>query len=495
MARPLTFAPIRGCALLTNSNQTAEKRSSEEWPLYADLCTDLTICRVSAFYIYIDEIENASLKLGVFSPRDRKMYENIFHTDSGAATEKSGRTLPTDGTLWYWNTNSVYKDHLTQGGTSIPVKINSFYGCSKLIKKGSLLGVYRERSGSLHITIDGVDLGVAAKNIPGPDGLFGYVRIAVTGRTGRIKITLRSLACKTLDLSSFDIIEEPARIIDVAATRKAKCPPNDTRFKNVSIKGRPRLLRYNMSSRPRGICLVINNKSFKSKDKCREGTESDEEILRTLFKRLHFSVDVRRDLTRNKMEALLKHYGSEIDHSKFDAFVCVIMSHGSENDFIEGVDEKAVRVEELMAEFDAQNCPSLKDKPKLFFIQCCRGSTWDTQSELVDSLSSFGCSVKSDGVALHPDSTLARSACPKGADFLLAFATTPGYVALRSPSNGSVFMRILVEVISELHEDVHLLDMLTEVNGRVAEEVFKISNGKLTQIPAPATTLRAQVYL
>lgn len=33
------------------------------------------------------------------------------------------------------------------------------------------------------------------------------------------------------------------------------------------------------------------------------------------------------------------------------------MSHGSENDLIEGVDEKEVRIEELMTEFDAQNCP------------------------------------------------------------------------------------------------------------------------------------------
>ena len=103
--------------------------------------------------------------------------------------------------------------------------------------------------------------------------------------------------------------------------------------------------------------------------------------------------------------------------------------------------------------------------------------------------------MERDTIALHPDSTLARSPCPKGADFLLAFKTTPGYVALRWPSSGSVFIRTLVEVLSELHEHVHLLDMLIEVNRRVAEEVYIISDGKVTQIPAPTTTLRAQVYL
>lgn len=138
---------------------------------------------------------------------------------------------------------------------------------------------------------------------------------------------------------------------------------------------------------------------------------------------------------------------------------------------------------------------SLKDKPKLFFIQSCRGRTWDEQPDLVSSLSALEWSVESDGSFLQPDSTLARSACPKGADFLLAFATTPGYVALRSPSEGSIFVKILANVINELHEDFHLLDMLTVVNCKVAEEVYRLSKGKLTQIPAPATTLRAQVYL
>ena len=83
MARYLTFAPIRGIALLTNSNQTAEKRSKEEWPLFAELCTSLTLYEVDAngFYIHIDEMENATLKLGVFSPHDRFVYSLDITSD------------------------------------------------------------------------------------------------------------------------------------------------------------------------------------------------------------------------------------------------------------------------------------------------------------------------------------------------------------------------------------------------------------------------------
>ena len=92
MARYLTFAPIRGMAHLTKSNQTAEKRSKEEWPLFTELCTSLTLYEVDVnrFYIHVEEMENATLRLGVFSPRDRLVYSlditsdkiNSFHSFS-----------------------------------------------------------------------------------------------------------------------------------------------------------------------------------------------------------------------------------------------------------------------------------------------------------------------------------------------------------------------------------------------------------------------------
>ena len=105
----------------------------------------------------------------------------------------------------YWNTKSVYKGHWTAGGTSIPDEIKPFYGCSTEIKKGSLLGVYREKNGNLHFTIDSIDQGIAARNVP--DTLYGFVRISASGSSGRIKVTLRSLACKTLGLFGTCIVD------------------------------------------------------------------------------------------------------------------------------------------------------------------------------------------------------------------------------------------------------------------------------------------------
>lgn len=60
--------PIKGRAVLTNFNQTAEKKAKGEWPLFAELCTNTTLCRDEVLYIYVDEMVNATLKIGVYSP-------------------------------------------------------------------------------------------------------------------------------------------------------------------------------------------------------------------------------------------------------------------------------------------------------------------------------------------------------------------------------------------------------------------------------------------
>lgn len=88
-------------------------------------------------------------------------------------------------------------------------------------------------------------------------------------------------------------------------------------------------------------------------------------------------------------------------------------------------------IQEIMFEFKAMRCPTLRNKPKLFFMQCCRGS-----SEEFLSVANRHCDN------LLSDSTLAQSACPQEADFLLAFASAPGYVAYRNPEGGSVFIQV-----------------------------------------------------
>ena len=54
-------------------------------------------------------------------------------------------------------------------------------------------------------------------------------------------------------------------------------------------------------------------------------------------------------------------------------FVLVILSHGRDG-VIMGSDGAKVNLKSIFAMFSNDNCRSLRKKPKLFFIDACRGS-------------------------------------------------------------------------------------------------------------------------
>lgn len=178
---------------------------------------------------------------------------------------------------------------------------------------------------------------------------------------------------------------------------------------------------------------MINNKKFHDADANRKGSEIDERNLKELFQELSFTVHVKNDLTWDQMRLVATEFAKK-DHSEFDAFVFIIMSHGGKKDVIQGVRGRSVEIENLMCEFTSANCPTLGNKPKLFIIQTCRGRRRSTVP-----------GVMGDAVSdteFSPDSTLSKSVSPPEADFLLAFSTAPGYVAFRKKDSGSPFVQV-----------------------------------------------------
>ena len=190
----------------------------------------------------------------------------------------------------------------------------------------------------------------------------------------------------------------------------------------------------------RGICLIINNLSFHNKSDDRYGAEQDEQVLGELFEdELHFVVRVKNDLTHYQIQEVSEEYAA-MDHSEYDAFVCIIMSHGGEKNTIKGINGKNVGIEELMSDFKPVNCGSLANKPKLFIIQACRGPSEDASQS-----SSYSTDSAMAGFAT--DSTLSRSACLQECDFLLASSTVPGYVSYRKEETGSIFIQVSVALV------------------------------------------------
>ena len=84
---------------------------------------------------------------------------------------------------------------------------------------------------------------------------------------------------------------------------------------------------------------------------------------------------------------------------------------------------------------------------------------------------------------------------PKEADFLLSYATVPGYVSYRSVSKGSWYVSALVDEINKHHNELDLMRIMTRINNRLSDTVANVTQGKMKQVPAPSYTLRKEVYL
>ncbi|CAG2100197.1 unnamed protein product, partial [Medioppia subpectinata] len=143
-------------------------------------------------------------------------------------------------------------------------------------------------------------------------------------------------------------------------------------------------LYYKMDQKPRGKCYIINNVS---KDVFMESKR-----FKYIFEKLHFQVNVCQNWTANQMTTNLKAMAKEADDSS-QAFVVMIITHGLEERVLGYEACEALRVLEFNANhteakqvvaadvmdirdivdtFSDENCPKLRNCPKLFFFTCCR---------------------------------------------------------------------------------------------------------------------------
>ncbi|RXG67880.1 Caspase-1 [Armadillidium vulgare] len=169
---------------------------------------------------------------------------------------------------------------------------------------------------------------------------------------------------------------------------------------------------YNMNYKKRGYCVIFNHKNFD----------------------YHLSLDAY-----------------QVDHSECDCFVMIFMSHGEQQ--ILWAKDDNFKPDILFNEFTADNCPSLSGKPKLFFVQACRGDSLDKGYKMVSK------------VALdQTDSGASIYTIPNHADFLVCWSTVPGHYSWRNTTNGSWFIQSLVLVFRKYANSRDVLTMMTMVN-------------------------------
>ena len=288
--------------------------------------------------------------------------------------------------------------------------------------------------------------------------------------------------------------------VDSHGIKLTRFPPHDSAklctaveysFGTVQVEDRSveRVLEaYKMKSWPHGVCAIVNNEMFSSHTK-RVGTDIDEANLTQCFRLLGYSVEVYRNLTAHQIESVFSYYRM-CNHSKFDSFIVCILSHGEEG-HVFGTDSKSVNLRSIVGQLNADSCQSLAGKPKIFFIQACRGHDKVMGREIASDSGSVELPTPpvAESVRVVDDST--PVSIPQDADFYFGNATPPGKVAWRDMDHGSWYVSEICRVFSSLARYVDLDSMVTRVHDEVGTGY---KNMNYRQAPESTTRLRKKVY-
>ncbi|CAL4067963.1 unnamed protein product [Meganyctiphanes norvegica] len=257
---------------------------------------------------------------------------------------------------------------------------------------------------------------------------------------------------------------------------------------------------YNMRHEFRGRTVIFKYSEFRyGGPPGRECAEHDTDITEEAFKILGFGVTVYSNLKKRDFIGALRQCAAK-DHEECDALVIVFMSHGFDKNGKEYLNlyDDDIETSELWKEFTPDKCPGLAGKPKLFFIQACRGENTDKG---VNLKARKGMSVMTDAMSAAAD-VQEDYAIPLHADMLMMWASYPGMFAFKSSNNGiggSVFIHFLAKVLREDHQYDDLATMLLTVTREVAVQYESYCPGsdKLNhnkQIPYTVSTLMRKMF-
>ena len=265
---------------------------------------------------------------------------------------------------------------------------------------------------------------------------------------------------------------------------------------------------YKMNSCPKGIALIINNYSFEYHIS-RIGSDKDVAMLKSVFEKIGFHTVCCIDKLATEAKEFVKEYANKKQYKDCDCIVVVVMSHGDASGIIfpNGDSLNIKRLVDLV-----QKSPFYQEKPKLFFIQACRGSralrsigtsslasnentkdsvSHDVVADTVPPVHDNGERTTTDATAA-PVMTTELPPVPEGADILLSYSTMDGYESFRDNTYGSWYVQALVETLCEHAWEEDILSLLTLVNYKV---VRRFTKAGWRQVPAPQSTLRKKLYL
>lgn len=181
---------------------------------------------------------------------------------------------------------------------------------------------------------------------------------------------------------------------------------------------------------------------------------------------------------------------------EYDSLIITILTHGAADGKIYAKDSSFL-VRELYSPFlGNEKCPALVGKPKMVFVQACRGVLTDPGTEMEDrGGSSFDRSLSSRS----GEDREKPYVVPVTADVLLMFSSWEGMVSFRDTANGSWFIQALCDSLRCGKPEDDIMKILTGVNRRVAfEKLAMTDNGNTNfskQMPTIVSMLTKSFYL
>ena len=240
----------------------------------------------------------------------------------------------------------------------------------------------------------------------------------------------------------------------------------------------------------RGACLIINQAFQNNPTYERKGSFKDVEDLIKTWSDLGCkdNVTVISDVTDTEMMSALKHFRQRLASTLPDFMVLVILSHGKRDEktgmeYIMDINLKGIELTRIKNMFiDGHKCKSMIGKPKLFFIQACRGTRHQSQRLISHPCSLSYCSM-SDSFETDGEDDENKSIeingirYPHKSWFLIFHSTIKGFVSNRDPVQGSIFIQ---ELCKEFNKKWFLYDV-----SRIAANVNKKVMEGYEQIQAP----------
>ena len=212
----------------------------------------------------------------------------------------------------------------------------------------------------------------------------------------------------------------------------------------------PNLVPYKMDKDPHGLALIINNIKFRQHQE-RKGSDVDGKALAAIFTKLHYRLyrdRIHINCSKAEMIELLQSI-AQIDHSQYDSFVCCVLSHGK-LDSVYSTDELLMSVGEIRKPIT--DCPTLVGKPKIFFLQACRGFDIPEGHRF----------IQTDGEGDE------QILLPRDNDIFFGYSTTPDTRSCRFTDIGSWYVIELCKALEAHHKDFDFLSMVTAAHHEVA---------------------------